>query len=32
MEDPEIERIKEKKLAEMMKQQRDTQVGITELD
>jgi len=32
MEDPEIERLKEKKLAEMMKQQKDSQVGIAELD
>ncbi len=31
MEDPEIERLKEKKLAEMIKQQRDVQIGIAEL-
>jgi len=32
MEDPEIERLKEKKLAEMIKLQKDAQIGITELD
>lgn len=32
MEDPEIEKIKEKKLAEMMQQQKDAQIGVIELD
>jgi thioredoxin 1 len=32
MEDPEIEKIKEKKLAEMIQQQKDAQIGVIELD
>ena len=32
MEDPEIQKIKEKKLAEMIQQQKDAQIGVFELD